>query len=122
MWFVSNLFIMKQTVLISIGIPELESIIIDCVNSCLVNQKPLTKDCNSSELLNIQEASEFLSLKVPTLYQKVSKREIPFLKRSKRLYFKRSDLIEYLEKGRVKSVSEIVEETESLLKKGVQNG
>lgn len=79
---------------------------------------------NQGEFFNIQEASEFLTLKVPTLYQKVSRREIPFLKRSKRLYFKREDLIEYLEKGRVKSVSEIQEEADNLFKKrgGLNNG
>lgn len=70
-------------------------------------------------LLNIKQASEFLTLKVPTIYQKVSRREIPFLKRSKRLYFKREDLIEYLEKGRVKSVYEVEAESEAFpIKRG----
>jgi excisionase family DNA binding protein len=113
---------MRQTILLSIPKDELELLIIDCVNSCLQSKK---KESSQSEngLLTIQEASDFLSLKVPTLYQKVSKREICFLKRSKRLYFKREDLIEYLEKGRVKSVSEIQEEAENFFKKkGVQNG
>jgi excisionase family DNA binding protein len=46
------------------------------------------------QLLTIQEASEFLSLAVPTLYSKVSKGELPVMKRTKRLYFSRTELME----------------------------
>jgi len=48
------------------------------------------------QLLTIQQAAEFLSLSVPTLYSKVSKGELPVMKRSKRLYFSRIQLMEYL--------------------------
>jgi excisionase family DNA binding protein len=98
---------------------NLENLLIGLSKKDHSSQKPNKEN----ELFNIKEAADFLSLKVPTLYQKVSRREIPFLKRSKRLYFKRENLIEYLEKGRVKSVSEIQEEAENFFKKkGVQNG
>lgn len=52
------------------------------------------------QLLTIQEAAEFLSLKVPTIYAMVSKGLIPVLKRSKRLYFSQTELIAYLKQGR----------------------
>ena len=112
-----------QTVSITeISPSELENLILR-VLSRVINQNSLERSDQVKELLNIEEACELLSIKKPTLYQKVSRREIPFLKRSKRLYFKREDLIEYLEKGRVKSISEITEEAENLLKKkGVRNG
>jgi excisionase family DNA binding protein len=111
-----------QTVSITeISPGELENLILR-VLSRVINQKSFDCKDQVKELLNIEEACELLSSKKPTLYQKVSRRKIPFLKRSKRLYFKREDFIDYLEKGRVKSISEITEEAENRLnKKGVRN-
>ena len=77
------------------------------------------------QLLSIQQAAEFLSLSVPTLYSKVSKGELPVMKRSKRLYFSRTELMEYIKEGRKKSNAEIEAEAEAYLsdkKKGLNNG
>ena len=77
------------------------------------------------QLLTIQEAAEFLSLTVPTMYSKVSKGELPVMKRSKRLYFSRTELLEYLKDGRKKSNAEIEQEAKAYLlnnKKGLNNG
>ena len=77
----------------------------------------------SEKLLSIQEAAEFLNLTVPTLYSKVSKGELPVMKRSKRLYFSRTELLDYIKQGRKKSNDEIDAEAESYLKKkGGRNG
>lgn len=67
------------------------------------------------ELLTIQQASELLNLSVPTLYSKVSKGELPVMKRSKRLYFSRTELIEYLKAGKRKSSAEIEAEADAYL-------
>ena len=67
------------------------------------------------QLLTIQEAAEFLSLTVPTMYSKVSKGELPVMKRSKRLYFSRTELLEYLKDGRKKSNAEIEQEAKAYL-------
>lgn len=75
------------------------------------------------KLLTIQEAAEFLSLTVPTMYSKVSKGELPVMKRSKRLYFSRTELLEYLKDGRKKSNAEIEAEAYFLNnKKRLNNG
>ena len=77
------------------------------------------------QLLTIQEAAEFLSLTVPTMYSKVSKGELPVMKRSKRLYFSRTELLDYLKEGRRKSNAEIEQEAKAYLlnnKKGLNNG
>ena len=79
----------------------------------------------ADELLTIQEAAEFLSLTVPTMYSKVSKGELPVMKRSKRLYFSRTELMEYIRDGRKKSNAEIEQEAKAYLlnnKKGLNNG
>jgi len=67
------------------------------------------------KLLTIQEAAEFLTLSVPTIYSKVSKGELPVMKRSKRLYFSRTELLQYLKAGRKKSNTEIEREAEAYL-------
>lgn len=87
------------------------------------NNNPTTEQL--VQLLTIQEAAEFLSLTVPTMYSKVSKGELPVMKRSKRLYFSRTELLEYIKVGRKKSNTEIEQEAQTYLlnnKKGLNNG
>jgi len=112
-----NLFDMDKTVLISLPIEDLQTVIIDCVNSCLRNNKQESKlpTEEPDQLLTIHEAAEFLSLTVPTMYSKVSKGELPVMKRSKRLYFSRNELLEYLKAGRKKSNAEIEQEAKAYL-------
>lgn len=119
-----NLFDMDKTVLISLPIEDLQTVIIDCVNSCLKNNKQESKapTDHPEQLLSIQEAADFLSLTVPTMYSKVSKGELPVMKRSKRLYFSRTELLDYLKDGRKKSNAEIEQEAKAyLIKKGGDN-
>lgn len=77
------------------------------------NEQPTTDQ--PEQLLTIQEAAEFLSLTVPTMYSKVSKGELPVMKRSKRLYFSRTELLDYLKDGRKKSNAEIEQEAKAYL-------
>lgn len=67
------------------------------------------------QLLTVQEAAQFLNLTVPTIYSKVSKGELPVMKRSKRLYFSSTELMEYIKEGRKKSTAEIEQEAEAYL-------
>lgn len=67
------------------------------------------------QLLTVQETAQFLNLAVPTIYSKVSKGELPVMKRSKRLYFSSTELMEYLKQGRKKSNAEIEQEAEAYL-------
>ena len=79
---------------------------------------------HSDKLLTIQQAAEFLNLAVPTLYSKVSKGELPVMKRSKRLYFSRIQLMDYIKEGRKKTLAEIASEADQYLitKKRLQHG
>lgn len=89
---------------------ELEFLIENSINKVLSFQKKSQAIEQPDQLFSIQEASDFLSLSVPTIYSKVSKGELPVMKRSKRLYFSRLELIDYLKKGKRKSNLEIQEE------------
>jgi|TARA_B110000093_G_scaffold137816_1_gene147789 excisionase family DNA binding protein len=78
-------------------------------------QNQQEKQEQPDKLLSIKEAAQFLNLSVPTIYSKVSKGELPFMKRSKRLYFSSSELLAYLKEGRSKSNYEIEKEAEAYL-------
>ena len=80
-----------------------------------IEKQEQTTTQQTERLLTIQEASVFLSLAVPTIYSKVSKGELPFMKRSKRLYFSSSELIAYLKLGRKKSNAQLVADAENYL-------
>ncbi|MDA9835759.1 helix-turn-helix domain-containing protein [Flavobacteriales bacterium] len=78
----------------------------------------------SEQLLTVQEAAQFLNLTVPTIYSKVSKRELPVMKRGKRLYFSNIELMEYLKGGKRKSNAELEDEAKAYLsnnKKALKN-
>jgi excisionase family DNA binding protein len=86
---------------------SIENLILD-----LKHNPQLAETTNQPErYFTIQEAAEFLSLTVSTMYSKVSMGELPVMKRGKRLYFSRAELLEYLKDGHRKSNAEIERET-----------
>jgi excisionase family DNA binding protein len=72
----------------------------------------------ADELLTVQDAAKFLSISVTTIYFLISKRELPVMKRSKRYYFSKVDLINYLKQGRKKTLAEAAAEQYLKTKKG----
>jgi excisionase family DNA binding protein len=66
-------------------------------------------------LFTIQEAADFMRLSVPTIYSKVSKGELPSMKRGKRLYFSRSELMSYIKEGRRSSNEELDAQAQAYL-------
>ena len=85
---------------------ELEQLIENSIRKVLKHQ-PKQPAAPDNELLTIEQAADFLSLTKQTIYSLVSRGEIPSMKRSKRLYFSREDLISYVKKGRRKTNDEI---------------
>lgn len=65
---------------------------------------------DESVLINIQEAAAFLNLAVSTICEKTSERLIPHYKHGKKIMFKRSELLAWVENRRVKTVKEIRQE------------
>lgn len=68
------------------------------------------------QLLTITQAGEIINLTVPTIYSLVSKKLIPFNKKSKRLYFLKSELLEWVKSGRKKTIAECQANPESHLR------
>lgn len=71
----------------------------------------------ADQLLTVDQCAEFLNLSKPTIYSLISKGEIPVMKRSKRCYFSRTELVQYLKEGRKRTLSETAKEAEIRTKK-----
>ena len=117
---------MQKTIFISLAIEDLETVIIDCVNACLRNSKLFaSSDKDSEDILTTEQAAQFLNLSPHTVYSKVCRRELPSMKRGKKLYFSKVELLNYLKEGKKKSVEELQNEAEHGLinpKKGLKDG
>jgi excisionase family DNA binding protein len=94
---------------------------LSCIENLIIElkQQPISIERieKTDHLLTIQEAAHFLNLTVPTIYSKVSKGELPVMKRSKRLYFSSVELTDYIKAGHIKSNSEIEKEAIEHLKR-----
>jgi len=97
----------KAVTMLTKEVSELKRLLIE------KQEQPTTEQ--PEQLLTVQEAAQFLNLTVPTIYSKVSKGELPVMKRSKRLYFSSTELMEYIKEGRKKSNAEIEAEAEAYL-------
>jgi len=72
---------------------------------------------NPNQLLTVQDAANFLNLSVSTIYNKVNKRELPAMKKGRRLYFSRTELLNYIKSGKILSDREINEQANNFLSK-----
>lgn len=115
----------KQFIMTSIPLRQLNTIICVAVNEAMKSYQPIQVDQTElpEKLLTVQDAAKFLTLSVPTIYSLISKGELPVMKRSKRCYFSKKELIEYIRVGRRKTNTEIQAEAETYLikKKGGNN-
>lgn len=110
---------MENLILISVSEHELKQIIEASVSKALKDQnsRSLIESDSAATIFSIEEAADFINLARTTIYALTSKNEIPFYKRGKKLYFKKKDLIEWLEKGKRKTNCEIQEEADQYLSK-----
>jgi excisionase family DNA binding protein len=90
---------------------ELESLIQNCFRKAM-SEQTRKSETSKTEFLNLKEAAQYLNLANQTIYGLTSKNEIPFLKRGKKLYFKKSELENWINEGKRKSVAEIKKELE----------
>jgi len=101
---------MNDIILIPFSKHEFKNFLKDCVNEVIIDKLLKPPNSNEFEMLTIKEASNYLNLAIQTIYGFTSKNEIPFIKRGKKLYFRRSDLESWLLEGKRKSNSEILKE------------
>ncbi|WP_369014143.1 helix-turn-helix domain-containing protein [Flavobacterium anhuiense] len=92
------------------------SLRIENIERILKNNAKEEKEIDDN-LLTIQDASKLLKLSVATIYSKVCRNELPVSKKGKRLYFQKSELLDWIKSGRNKTIAEIQKEVNSRLDK-----
>lgn len=92
---------------------ELQRLIYDAVNVAVQQIRLPQKDDPLPEYMSIDQASQFLNLAVPTLYGLTSKRQVPFIKKSKKLYFLKSQLEKWLNDSHKKTTLNLAEDAKN---------
>jgi Helix-turn-helix domain len=85
-------------------------------NSNQLLLKKLGDTNQQDDILSFKEGCAFLNIAEATGYAKVSKREVPFMKRGKFIYFSRKMLEAYLHSGRKKTLEELEVEAKAFPK------
>lgn len=91
---------------------ELENLIQDSIRKVLKENGNENGQDKSDQILNITEAALFLKTAKQTIYGYTSKRLIPFIKKGKKILFRKSDLEIWLNDGKKKSISEMDKDLE----------
>jgi excisionase family DNA binding protein len=76
-----------------------------------------SKNEEKDVMMDISEVSKHLNLAVPTIYSKVSSRELPSYKNGKRLYFSKKEIDEWMKSNKRKTHAEIKLEVEQYMSK-----
>lgn len=84
---------------------EFKNLLKETLKEILAEDKATNE--NQSMLINIQEAAALLNLAVNTIYEKTSEKLIPHYKHGKKIMFKKSELLAWVESRRVKTIHEI---------------
>ncbi len=78
----------------------------------------LSKNANNSkppkdtdEIMTVEQLSDYLTIARQTIYEKCSKKEIPYFNAGKRLYFKKSVINDWINSGRRYTTDELMQQT-----------
>jgi predicted DNA-binding transcriptional regulator AlpA len=99
---------MNDVLFTPIRLNELEVLIENSVQRAIQNKDVLKDDNETNETpLDIKEISKFIKKTVPTIYGYCQRNEIPYSKNGNRLIFWKSEIIQWLKQGKVKTIQEI---------------
>ncbi|WP_130855555.1 helix-turn-helix domain-containing protein [Olivibacter jilunii] len=74
-------------------------------------------ECADDEPMDVEAAARFLKIAVRTVYDKVYKKQLPFYKKGKHLYFYKEELDAYIASGKPKGYEEYQNEAMEHMKK-----
>ncbi len=90
----------------------------DLLRILMKNDKaPVVLTASLPNVINLNEAAEYVSLCKSTMYKKTSERNIPHFKQGKKLYFKRNELDEWLTAQKITTHAEIEKEADEYIKR-----
>jgi len=70
-----------------------------------------------SEILTISEAAEFLRISIPALRAKIHRKQLPYIKSGRRIFFLKSSLLDWLKSQEVPSMVQIQEQASEHIEK-----
>jgi len=97
---------MQTTFLTSLNEQEFKDFLKSAIKEVLKEELQHLKS-SQPETFSIQEAANYLKLKITTLYEKTSRKLIPHFKKGNKLYFSRLELEEWVRNGKVQTQDEI---------------
>ncbi|MBI5538923.1 MAG: helix-turn-helix domain-containing protein [Bacteroidia bacterium] len=97
---------MENLVFTQLSVQEVRNMLREEVKKAL-KESPQLQGNQLPEYLTIQELSEMINLAVPSIYGMVHRKQIPYVKRGKKLIFEKSQIEEWLKNGRHKTKQEI---------------
>lgn len=98
-------------------LPQAVALLMQKVDALTQMIEELPKPKAEKEILTIDEAAELLQRKRSTMYIYASTGKIPHIKNKGRLMFSRSDLMDWLSTGKVKTLEQQIEDRLSRKKK-----
>ena len=114
---------MNELLLTTINKDELSDLITDSIRKVLEENRstipayPLNSPSgnNGEEFMSIDEVSILINLAKATIYSLCSAAKIPHIKKGKRLYFLKGEIISWLNEGKRKTIQQIQEEADNYL-------
>ena len=104
----------------SLSFDQLPKIVLQLTNEVLELKKILLQNVEPQQEndnpLNIKEVAILTGLTVPTLYGYCQRNEIPFNKKGNRLYFFKSEILDWIKTGKQKTLKDLNAEAEQYLK------
>lgn len=97
---------MSVQFLTNISEQEFRKFLRDALQEILAGEPGALKE-QPPEILDAGQAAHFLKMKIATLYEKTSKKLIPHFKKGNKLYFRLSELQQWIGQGKVKTHEEI---------------
>ncbi len=108
---------MENLVFTQLSVDEVRRMLREEIKGALTEAMPTKEPIEKEIYLNIQQVSELINLAVPTIYGLVHRRQIPFIKRGKKLLFEKDGISQWLQKSRKKTLSEIQKDADEYLSK-----
>ena len=95
-------FIVINMAILKTVVKETMLEVIQEINCRVVNE--------NEKMLNAKEAAAYLGIKLSTLYEKTSGKQIPHVKQGNKVFFYVAELKQWRSKGRVKTMDELQDE------------
>jgi len=107
---------MENIVFTQLSVQEVRQMLREEVRTALKECQSTQKVEDENDLMTIEELAEYINMAVTSIYGLIHRRQLPHIKRGKRLIFEKSKITEWLQSGRQKTVSDVKADAENYLR------